>query len=288
MNVSFRQLRAFVMVAEGASFTRASERLHLSQPALSYTIRKLEDALGLQLLARNTRSVELTPAGQHFLAQARRMIRDMDDAVRDAKDTVALMRGVIRLAALPTAAASFLPEAIAAFTQLYPGIEFRLRDGRAGEVLGWVRNGEVDAGISSSPDDASGLSYEPLLDDNLVLLVRDEGHRRARWKTLPYIALTPDTSIRPLADAALRHLDVDPLPAWEVAHMSSAVALVREGLGFSLLPASCASVFNTERCSVVPIKQPARRSIGLLEPRPVSRSPSMSAFMAFLHERLAG
>lgn len=105
-------------------------------------------------------------------------------------------------------------------------------------------------------------------------------------RALPYIALTPDTSIRPLADAALRHLDVDPSPAWEVAHMSSAVALVREGLGFSLLPASCASVFNIERCHVVPIKQPARRSIGLLETRPVSRSPSMSAFMAFLHERL--
>ncbi|WP_415845986.1 LysR substrate-binding domain-containing protein [Stutzerimonas zhaodongensis] len=160
------------------------------------------------------------------------MIRDMDDAVRDAKDTVALMRGVIRIAALPTAAASFLPEAIAAFAQLYPGIEFRLRDGRAGEVLGWVRSGEVEAGISSSPDDVSGLSFEPLLDDNLVLLVRDEGQRRARWKTLPYIALTPDTSIRPLADAALRHLNVDPSPAWEVAHMSSAVALVSEGLGF--------------------------------------------------------
>lgn len=288
MNVSFRQLRAFVSVAEGASFTRASELLHLSQPALSYTIRKLEESLGLQLLARNTRTVELTPAGQHFLAQARRMIRDMDDAVRDAKETVALTRGEIRLAALPTAAASFLPEAIAAFTREHPGIDFRLRDGRAGEVLGWVRNGEVDAGISSSPDDSSGLSFEPLLDDNLVLLVRDEGQRKARWKRLPYIALAPDTSIRPLADAALKHLNVTPLPAWEVAHMSSAVALVREGLGFSLLPASCASVFNIDRCIAVPIEQPARRSIGLLEMRPVSRSPSLSAFMSFLHERLAG
>lgn len=275
------------MVAECASFTRASELLHLSQPALSYTIRKLEDSLGLQLLARNTRIVELTPAGQHFLSQARRMIRDMDDAVRDAKDTVALTRGVIRLAALPTAAASFLPEAIAAFAGIHPGIKIHIRDGRAGEVLGWVRDGDVDAGISSLPDDGSGLSFEPLLDDNLVVLVRQGERRRERWATLPYIALTHDTSIRPLADAALRHLGVDPLPAWEVAHMSSAVALVREGLGFSLLPASCASVFNIERCSTVAIEQPARRSIGLLETRPTSRSPSLAAFMAFLRGRLA-
>lgn len=288
MNVSFRQLRAFVMVAESASFTRASALLHLSQPALSYTIRKLEEALGLQLLARNTRIVELTPAGQHFLTQARRMIRDMDDAVRDAKETVALTRGVIRLAALPTVAASFLPKAIAAFRGAHPGVEVRLRDGRAGEVLGWVRSGEVDAGISSSPEDVPGLSFEPLLDDNLVLLVRQDGQRRERWKTLPYIALTLDTSIRPLADDVLKHLGMDSTPAWEVAHMSSAVALVREGLGFSLLPASCASVFNIERCTTVPVEQSARRSIGLLETRPISRSPSLAVFMDFLQARLAG
>ncbi|QGZ29071.1 LysR family transcriptional regulator [Stutzerimonas stutzeri] len=287
MNVSFRQLRAFVRVAESGSFTRTSEQLHLSQPALSYTIRKLEDALGLQLLARNTRMVEMTPAGRHFLAQARRMLRDMEDAVRDARETLALTRGIIRLGALPTAAASFLPPAIAAFSELHPGVEVQLRDGRAGEILAWVNSGEVEAGISSSPAEGSGLNFEPLLDDNLVLLVRDDAARGTQWRHLPYIALTPDTSIRPLADAALRHLGMQPTPVWEVAHMSSVVALVREGLGFSLLPASCASVFNIERCSTVPIEQPARRSIGLLETRPVSRSPSLAAFMALLRERLA-
>lgn len=286
MNVSFRQLRAFVLIAESSSFTRTAELLHLSQPALSYTIRKLEDSLGLQLLARNTRMVELTPAGRHFLTQARRMLRDMEDAVRDARETLALTRGSIRLGALPTAAASFLPPAIAAFAQLYPGIEIHLRDGRAGEILGWLQSGEVEAGITSSPAEGLSLNFEPLLDDNLVLLVQEDAKRRSQWQRLPYIALTPDTSIRPLADAALRHLGMQPTPVWEVAHMSSVVALVREGLGFSLLPASCASVFNIERCTTVPIEQPARRSIGLLETRPVSRSPSLTAFMAFLREQL--
>ena len=286
MNVSFRQLRAFVLIAESSSFTRTAELLHLSQPALSYTIRKLEESLGLQLLARNTRMVELTPAGRHFLAQARRMLRDMEDAVRDARETLALTRGIIRLGALPTAAASFLPPAIAAFAQLHPGIEVHLRDGRAGEILGWLQSGEVEAGITSSPAEGLSLNFEPLLDDNLVLLVQEDAKRRSQWQRLPYIALTPDTSIRPLADAALRHLGMQPTPVWEVAHMSSVVALVREGLGFSLLPASCASVFNIERCTTVPIEQPARRSIGLLETRPVSRSPSLTAFMAFLREQL--
>jgi DNA-binding transcriptional LysR family regulator len=285
MNVSFRQLRAFILIAETSSFTRTAEQLHLSQPALSYSIRKLEESMGLQLLARNTRSVELTPAGEHFLPQARRMLRDMDDAVRDARDTLSLSRGTLRLAALPTAAASFLPVVIASFQREHPGVSVNLLDGRAGEIMGWVQRGEVDAGISSLPDDLSGLSFERLLDDNLVLLSHRDHHRD--WKQQPYIALTPDTSIRPLADAALRYLNVDPVPAWEVAHMSTATALVREGLGFSLLPASCTAVFNIgEQCAVTAIDQPAKRSIGLLQRKPVAPSPSLSQFMAHVRRVL--
>ncbi len=185
MNVSFRQLHAFVLIAESSSFTRTAELLHLSQPALSYTIRKLEDSLGLQLLARNTRVVELTPAGRHFLTQARRMLRDMEDAVRDARETLALTRGSIRLGALPTAAASFLPPAIAAFAQLHPGIEIQLRDGRAGEILGWLQSGEVEAGITSSPAEGLSLNFEPLLDDNLVLLVQEDAKRRSHGSACP-------------------------------------------------------------------------------------------------------
>ena len=289
MNVSFRQLRAFILIAETSSFTRTAEQLHLSQPALSYSVRKLEESMGLQLLARNTRSVELTPAGEHFLPQARRMLRDMNDAVRDARDTLSLSRGTLRLAALPTAAASFLPLAIAAFQRENPGVTVSLLDGRAGEIMGWVQRGEVDAGISSLPDDLSGLSFVRLLDDNLVLLSYKDPQRDGQddWKRQPYIALTPDTSIRPLADAALRYLNVDPVPAWEVAHMSTATALVREGLGFSLLPASCTSVFNIgEQCAVTAIDQPAKRSIGLLQRKPLAQSPSLSQFMQHLRQVL--
>lgn len=98
-------MRAFIIVPESASSIRASELLHLSQLTLSYS-RKLEELVELQLLG--ARIAERPPAGQHFPLQARRMIQDMDDAVRDAR-TVALTQGVIRLGTLPTEAASFLP-----------------------------------------------------------------------------------------------------------------------------------------------------------------------------------
>lgn len=284
MDINFRQLRAFILIAETSSFTRTSEKLHVSQPALSYIIRKLEETIGLQLLARNTRSVELTPAGEHFLPQAQAMLRDMENAVRDARETLNLNRGTIRLAALPTAAASFLPEVIAGFMGEYPGVQVSLRDGRAGEVSHWVQSGEVDIGITSRPDDLSGLEFEALMDDNLVLLVRldalaDGTEGPQRWQSLPYIALTPDTSIRPLADAALALLGVKTECLWEVAHMSTAAALVRAGLGFTLLPASSTKFLRIDaEVAVLEIEQPQPRSLGLLQRKPLKQTPSMQAF----------
>lgn len=290
MDVNFRQLRAFILIAETSSFTRTSEQLHLSQPALSYSIRKLEEAIGLQLLARNTRSVELTPAGAHFLPQARAMLQDMDNAVRDARETLNLSRGTIRLAALPTAAASFLPEIIAAFMHEHPGVQVSLRDGRAGEVRAWVQSGEVDAGITSRPEDLSGLGFERLMNDNLVLLIRqdnmaDTGKDAQCWQNLPYIAMTPDTSIRPLADAVLRLFERATEPAWEVAHMSTAAALVHAGLGFTLLPASCTAFLRIdEELSVLTIRQPEQRFLGLLQKKPIKQTPSIRTFTSFLYE----
>lgn len=288
VDINFRQLRAFTLVAQTLSFTRTSELLHLSPPALSYSIRRLEEALGLKLLARNTRSVELTPAGEHFLPQAQQLLRVMGDAVSDAQELLNLDSGTLRLAALPTAAASFLPGAIAAYSRDHPGVQVSLLDGRAGEVRDWVLAGEVDVGITSLPEDMLGLEFKHLVNDNLVLLVRDEDGDLESWKSKPYIALTADTSIRPLADMTLLSLGVNAHPAWQVAHMSTAAAMVREGLGFSLLPASCSSFLHVgEALLVLPVAQPVQRSLGLLQRKPVRQTPALQMFVQYLERRLS-
>lgn len=283
MDISFRQLRAFVVAAETRSFTRTAEQLHLSQPSLSYVIRKLEDAVGVALLARNTRSVELTAAGEEFLPQARQLLRGLDDALREADAQRNLSRGRVRLAALPSAAAAFLPRRISAFTRAHPGIQIDLRDGRAGEVRAWVVSGEIDVGLSSCPDDLSGLSFTPLFDDGLVMV-----RPATTTETLPYIALAADTSIRPLADAALVALGHREPPAWEVAYMSTAASLARAGLGFTLLPASCADTFNVAHGLVIePLPFSSSRPIGLLRRKPERSSPAIEAFLKYLAKDLA-
>lgn len=292
MDISFRQLQAFVLIAEHRSFSRAAEQVHLSQPALSYSLRKLEDALGLSLLARNTRSVELTAAGLRFLEQARRLLRDMDNAVHDAHEQLHLESGSLRVAVLPSVAIEPLPRVLQEYRRRYPGIDISLHDGRAGEIRQWVSAAEVDFAITSAVDDLGALDFQPLYDDSLVLLVR--GHERLRGKALlaalreqDYIATTRDTSLRGMADETLLRMGLLREPAWEVAYMSSAAALARAGLGFALLPASVADTFNSDGSLAVHVlSQAPARSIGLLQRKPCYLSPPAQIFIALLRQQV--
>ncbi len=294
MDISFRQLQAFVLIAEHRSFSRAAEQVHLSQPALSYSLRKLEDALGLSLLARNTRSVELTAAGLRFLEQARRLLRDMDNAVHDAHEQLHLESGSLRIAVLPSVAIEPLPRVLQEYRRRYPGIDISLHDGRAGEIRQWVTAAEVDFAITSAVDDLGALDFQPLYDDSLVLLVR--GHERLRGKALlaalreqDYIATTRDTSLRSMADETLQRMGLLREPAWEVAYMSSAAALARAGLGFALLPASVADTFNRDgSLAIHQLDEAPARSIGLLQRKPCYLSPPAQVFVALLQQQVGG
>ena len=125
MDLSLRQIRAFVSVAHLKSFTRAASVLHLSQPALTVQIRRLEDALAVRLLDRNTRTVELTRVGRELAPVFQRLLRELDTVVIDTRDLAAKRYGVVRIAALPFVAAGPLPDAIADFPRSQPAGHLR-------------------------------------------------------------------------------------------------------------------------------------------------------------------
>ena len=291
MDISFRQLQAFVLIAEQRSFSRAAEQIHLSQPALSYSLRKLEEALGLSLFARNTRSVELTEAGTRFLEQARRLLRDMHHAVNDAHEQLHLQSGSLRIGVLPSVAIEPLPRVLVDYRQRYPGIEISLRDGRAGEIRQWVSNAEVGFAITSAADEPGVLDFQPLYDDSLVLLVRGLASLRgqkllAALRDLAYVATTRDTSLRTMADETLSRMSLLREPAFEVAYMSSAAALARAGLGYALLPASVADTFNADgSLAVHPLPKAPARGIGVLQRKPSYLSPPAQAFISLLKQQ---
>lgn len=253
MNVTLRQLRAFVAVARAASFTRAAERLHLSQPALTVQVRELESALGARLLDRNTRQVKLTDAGRELLPTLERVLADLDGVTQSSRALAAGERGRVRVAALPSISATRLPAAIARLRERYPAIRVELRDTVAQKILALVAAEEVDFGIGSFEGAGRGFEMRPLGSDRLAL-VCPKGHPLDRRRNVavkdladwPLVLMDSMSSVRAHVQRAFAARGREATPAYEVTYMSTAVGLVRAGLGVSLLPTSALELRGME------------------------------------------
>src|ERR1700721_3666957 len=134
MNITLRQIQCFLQGATPGSFTRAAEKMHTMQPALSQQIRDLETELGIRLFDRTTRRVELTEGGAEFRNIAAKVLDDLESAARNAHDLAERKRGRVVIAAPPLLAAAIVPRVIADFRSRYPGIEVRLVDTRTDQM----------------------------------------------------------------------------------------------------------------------------------------------------------
>lgn len=171
MRMSVKQLRAFLAVAHTLNFAHASERLNLSQPALSLTIKSLEDALGGQLLQRSTRKVALTQEGETFLPMARQLLADWDNVEEAMRQCFTLQRGKISVAAMPSFAANVLPEVLKAFRDRHAGVNVTVHDVINEQVIEMVREGRVEMGIAFEPAPTHTLLFTPLGLDRFVAIV---------------------------------------------------------------------------------------------------------------------
>jgi LysR family carnitine catabolism transcriptional activator len=171
MNVTLKQLRAFVAIAESGSFAEASERVHLSQPALSIAIKNFEDCIGGKLLARSTRKVALTPEGHFFIPVAKRMIADWDEAFTDLNNLFSLQRGKLAIAAMPSYASTELPMLLKTFRDNYPQVNIKVHDVIAEDTVAMVRTGKVELGITFDPGLYDDLIFKPLFTDQFIAVI---------------------------------------------------------------------------------------------------------------------
>src|SRR4051812_42238524 len=205
MNLSSRQLRAFLALAEQRNFTRAAALTHLSQPAFSALIRSLEDALELRLFDRSTRHVELTVEGKEFEVSARRILAEVDIALTDAREYAGRQRGRVAIALLPSLAAGWLPAVLAEFHAANPGIDLDVADVLSEDCIARVRGGKADFAIAAIRADTPELRAELFCSD-LFHLVCPTGHPLAKEGTLrprelaacPFIHLSRTSSVRQL------------------------------------------------------------------------------------------
>lgn len=293
-NLSTRQLRAFVALADERSFTRAAASTHLSQPAFSALIRTLETELNTRLFDRDTRSVQLTSEGRLFEPSARRLLGDVGEAVSDLSDHVERRKGRVHVAALPSLAAGRLPAIFSEFTRRWPGIELNLSDLLSDPCVALVRSGQADFALAATGASPAGLRTQLLCTDRFYLVCRKD-HPLANEKTLtlkklvpyPFIHMSRNSSVRQALDAALHPLQTRTL--LEVDQLATVTGMVEAGLGISVVPAL--TLFHFERPSLVtrllPVANLTRR-IYVVQREAGSLSVAAQALHELVVERISG
>jgi len=290
MNISLRQLRAFVSIGRLGSFTKAADALHATQPALSAQIRELEESLGVKLFDRSTRSVTLTQAGEDLLPVVDNVLGDLGSVVARARDVARRNTGRVTVAALPSLSATLMPDVVSRMRALHPGIAIVIKDALAERILGLIRADEVDLALTSAPPTDPQLQFTPLLNDRMVAVL-PPGHPLARAKLVKLadilasslVLMDRDSSVRRIVDGACASIGRMAEPAYEAAYMSTAIGLVRAGLGTTLLPSSAAELRGATDVVVRDLDAPrVERQLGILKQRRRAYSPAAEAFVAVL------
>jgi DNA-binding transcriptional LysR family regulator len=249
--VELRQLEYFVAVAQHRHFGRAAEAIYVTQPALSQQVRRLEAELGLALLRRTSRGVELTPAGADLLARAETILAEVAAARAEMDEHAGMVRGAVRLAAT-AADAVRLPEVLAAFHRDHPGVRIALRQASGAEALELVRRGAVDLAVLSPAGEVGGLDVAPLVEEPLRLIVEPGDALSGATVRLgdlsgrPFVLAEPGSALRETVMAACQAEGFSPVPLLEVGDPSAVRFLVAAGLGVALVPASWLEVPGPE------------------------------------------
>ncbi|MDQ0010949.1 DNA-binding transcriptional LysR family regulator [Luteibacter jiangsuensis] len=244
MNVSLRQLRAFLAVAGHRHFRRAAESLHLTQPAVSRLIADLETELDVRLFDRSTREVVSTEAGRYLEQAVSRVLDELDGVLAHARTQADPLRGRVRVAAVPTLSAGLLPACIARCALEHPSLEILLRDQTQAQVLDAVRGGEVDFGLTVEPATVEEFDAETILRDPFRLVCRLDHPFAAKtsvpWKSLarePLILLDHASGSRRLIDTAFATREIAMHVVLEVGHPHTAFRMVEAGIGVTVTPA---------------------------------------------------
>jgi DNA-binding transcriptional LysR family regulator len=260
-DLSSRQLRAVLALVEYRSFIAAAAFLKVSQPALTRTIKQVETALGVALFVRTTRHVGVTPAGREFAALAERLLNDLKISVGSLRKQATHPSGQIIVSSVLSLAGAVLPELLADFGRRYPGFQIQLREGIHRDVVDEVRGGVADFGIGY----LEGLPDTFVVEDLGVEkfhVVLPASHRLARSKRVAidelrletFVSFPRESRSRLIADRSAAQSGFAFRYAMTVNRLPTLLALVRNGIGIAILPASERPGASDEHLVARPLK----------------------------------
>ncbi len=241
MIMELYQLGYFIEIARQRSFTRAAERLHMAQPALSQQMKNLESELGTALFIRGRKEIQLTAAGKAFLPRAEALLTQAEAAKAIVSDVAQLRGGKLIIAAIPSVSACLLPEVIRSFSRQHEQVELQLIEDSSERVSENVESGLADIGFLQLPASKSAFETRTIISEPFVLLVA-KSHSLVKQKEVALKQLATESFIfykgraRDTALEACRKAGFEPRIACESGELETVRALVAAGLGLAVVP----------------------------------------------------
>jgi len=290
MNITSRQLKAFLLTARYGSFSRAAERLFITQSGMSVLVRELEAQLGFRLFERTTRKVTLTEFGSRLLPIADRSLLELEAAATNIGRSASAAKGSVVLGAAPFPAAQLLPRAIAAYAERDPQVQVRLVDAAGARLVDMVRYGEVDVGVSGVRHQSSGVECGSLARFRLMLICAADAParltREVTWHDVAaqrLVGLPREYSLQQLVDEQLRRVGHHAPPEQTCNYLETLIAMAEAGPAMAVIPGFAAPACASRRVALHPIVDPVVTS-DLYSIASWARRPSRAAqaFTAFL------
>jgi DNA-binding transcriptional LysR family regulator len=286
------ELHAFRAVAELGNFRRAAEAVHISQPAFSRRIEKLEEALGVRLLDRTTRRVSLTAVGRDFARKVQQLLDDLDGTLLAIRGVAATRMGEVTIACVPSTVYYYVSQVVQRFRGDFPKVRVKVFDASANEVLGAVLRGEADFGLNFIGSQEPELEFSALREERFVLACRRDhalAHkRRVAWSDLAehdFITVAQSSGNRLLIDQALAGLAVRPVSVCEAQHVTAMLGLVEAGLGVAAVPSMAMPGKDHPLLVSVPLDNPVvTRRVGLIRRRGRTLAPAAQHLYGYFEQ----
>lgn len=293
MNLTQRQLGMFVTTADLMNISRASQALHISQPALSRALQELEAQLGVTLLLRTTRQLLLTHDGQQFLPVAQRLLRDLEQATADLREQARGLTGFVTLAVGSAFGCTVLPEIVRSFSASHPGVRLRLVDDNSAGICNRVRNTQADLGVGSPAGDMGGISCKLLLTARLGLLgdatrfTLPAAGKLDEVGQLPLLKEPADSSIALALNSHGSALVSYMSRGMEVSSLALQLAMAQEGVGVAVVSALGASHAAARGLQFVVLEPAVEREVFMMTRSDRALNPSARALEAAITAGLA-
>ncbi len=295
--MEFRQLKTFLAIAETRNFTRAAERVHLTQAAVSAQIKALEAEAGVQLFARVNKKVFLTEAGESLVRRAERLLRAHDEALEALKELNDAERGRLRIGTASTMASSEqLPSILAELKRKYPRAQVILRRATSLEIVAQILQNDLDIGVVSLPVQEPNIQAEVLKRDRLSAIVQPD-HDLAHQRSISPKQLAQESLIlgeqggntRRLIDLFFEKSGARPEVIMELGSMTSIKRMVEHGLGVSIVPqSSVREEIKTGKLIALPVRGLKDQwELGLVTLKSDHVSPLQQAFKKLCHKYFA-